>query len=224
MLGARQVFEETLAVMVVVALHLPVALGKRADTDRVTGAFPAPSEAVGGEQAEARACRRGGRPLGLTDAGDGQGGGLGLAGASLQDIGFDGRGVEKVEVRPALGQVFRLGQVGIGVFGSDPGHGHGARREGFQAGVGHIRSRHDGLAASDEDPQADIQTRRGLDVFQGSATHANARRGGLDGQHIMRVRARLTRGPRQRFRDRLRQGARRRHSFQSSGTAKVRDR
>ncbi|MNN55003.1 hypothetical protein D3C81_1698530 [compost metagenome] len=92
--------------------------------------------------------------FGLGHAGHSQGGGLGLGGGGFQRLGGALGRVEQVEVgvRPLRQPILR-GEAGIGIFGGQFRHGHGALDQTGAGGVGQVRGRHRGLTAADKDAQ-----------------------------------------------------------------------
>ncbi|MNR30800.1 hypothetical protein D3C85_1482710 [compost metagenome] len=77
---------------------------------------------------------------------------LGLGGGGFQRLGGAFGRVEQVQVGVrALGQPVLRGQRGVGVFGRQSGHGHGALDQAGARRVGQVGGRDGGLAAADED-------------------------------------------------------------------------
>ncbi len=126
-----------------------------------------PVETVGGDETPAAGGMRGVAALGPGDAGDGQGSSLGLGGNGLQ-FGSAALGrVEQVQVgEGAVGQPVLWSQPCIGVFGGQPGHGHGALNQAGAGGLGQVGGRHRRLTPTDEDPQAQVAALFALDVLQ----------------------------------------------------------
>ena len=105
---------------------------------------------------------------------DGEGGRLGLGRHLFQfGSGALGRVVQLKVSEGAARQPVGGHQTGIGVFGSQAGHGHGALDQpglgsGRQVGGGHR-----GLAAADEDAQAEVAAFLAFDVFQHTVADAD---------------------------------------------------
>ncbi|MNS77649.1 hypothetical protein D3C72_1112340 [compost metagenome] len=133
--------------------------------------------------------------LGLGHAGDSQSGGLGLGGGGFQRLGGALGRVEQVEVGVrALRQPVLRGQRGIGVFGRQFGHGHGALDQTGAGGVGQVGGGDRGLTPADEDAQAQIAGLLALDLFQFGVAHADGQGGAVGGNRLGGVGAGLQRG------------------------------
>ena len=171
------------------ALHARAFAGDGAGADAEAGGPVQAGEAVAGDQSPG-AGRPGRRAaLGVGDARDGARGVLGRLGAIFERLRRGLGGVEEVEVGElAARQTVPRREAGVGVFRREPGHGHHALD---QLGAAHrrdVRAGDAGLAASDEDPHAEVAAFLALDFLQSAQAHLHGKRLALGEHRLGRVR------------------------------------
>ncbi len=124
-------------------------------------------EAAGGDHEIARARPGAGAAVGIGHALHRAGGVLGLAAERLEMLGRGFGGIVELKVREgAFGQPVLRREAGVGVFGGEARHGHGAFEQ-LGAALGRdVGAGDGGLALADEHAQAEIAGLLALDLLQ----------------------------------------------------------
>ena len=133
---------------------------------------------------------RGRRAVGVGHLGRCAGGVLGGAGLGLQRLWVGlGRIVEVEVAQGAARQALGIGEPRVGIFGRELRHGDAAGHQ-LRAGLGaDVGARDAGLAAADEDPQAEVARFLALDLFQLAQAHGDRKGAALSAHSLGGVRA-----------------------------------